>query len=103
MGPLTSAGRLSLDPVDLVARFMSRRIIRFISTISGLWTAFTPLLLWIHWPMAIWQGLFWSGMIAMLLTGIFTAALMPPAQTLPGRDRHSGTERTPRGQSEPRD
>jgi hypothetical protein len=77
MGPLTSIARLGLDPVILAETFLPRRLIQALSTICGMWTAVSPLLLWIAWPPHIWTALFWSGMVGLVLTGIFTAALMP--------------------------
>ena len=82
MGPFTPVGRLSLDPVVLVETFLPRKLIQRLSTLFGLWTAVSPLLLWIAWPPRIWFSLLVSGLAAMMLTGIFTAALMPPSSTL---------------------
>ncbi len=80
MGPITPVARQSLDLVVLVDKFLPRRMVQSLSTIFGVWTAVAPLLLWIHWPPRIWLALLWSVLISMMLTGIFTAALMPPTR-----------------------
>ncbi|MEZ5853749.1 MAG: hypothetical protein R3D67_02990 [Hyphomicrobiaceae bacterium] len=95
MGPITPVGRFNLDLVVLVDAYIPRRIVQSLSTICGVWTAIAPLLLWIAWPPKIWMALFWSGMIAMLLTGIFTAALMPPTQKTPRRSSAADIKRLP--------
>lgn len=95
MGPITPVARHSFDPVVLVERYLPKWLIQRLSTLFGLWTAVAPLLLWIAWPPRVWIALFWSGMVALLLTGIFTAALMPTGSTLRRREAESSREKGP--------